>query len=205
MLVPTMNDKEIRAEIFNDHEKLHQSTIPRLNTEYQKERRKLKIAKERTYLRHYSVKTASKNNWIIYIGKAPSAEKYNNTNDLIYFSIVYYYGKDGLTVFKPLADSKVLVEYYGHLFSRYNERLELNLSEPIEMIQHFFTYNGASDHTAVDKDGACYSIGICQEGLLLGIVKEDGRWLVNKTFISKDLFRPDQDESEREMIALLEK
>jgi hypothetical protein len=69
MLVPSMSDNEIRAEVFRDLEKLHQSTIQRLNTEYEKERRKLKIAKERTYLRHYPIKTAAKNNWIIYIGK----------------------------------------------------------------------------------------------------------------------------------------
>ena len=70
MIVPVMNKNEIEAEVKKDFTKIYKSTIPRLAVEYDRERRKLKIDKSGDCKKIYSIKTGSKNSWMIFIRKA---------------------------------------------------------------------------------------------------------------------------------------
>ena len=66
MLVAAMNTAEITAEILRDIKKIEESTYLRLMQEYSRERKKFNIDKSSVYPKHYMVKTASKNTWILF-------------------------------------------------------------------------------------------------------------------------------------------
>ena len=135
MLVEAMNPVEIATQVYREYSKIYFTTAQRLLKEYDRERRKLKIDKSRIYTRHYTIKTAQKNNWIIFIGKAPSKEKYKGMECANTCCMVYYYTSKGFRVFVPVSD-KIFVVYNGHVFKRYNERLNLNLASTLEAAIH---------------------------------------------------------------------
>src|SRR4051794_24078494 len=99
MLVHTMSDMEVTAEIKKDFEKLSQTTIPRLADEYERERKKLKINAARTYTRVYPIRSGKKNNWFFFLRKAPSHEIFKSQKDIQTCSVTYYYNKKGLRAF----------------------------------------------------------------------------------------------------------
>lgn len=203
MLVDTMDHIEITNEIKKDKQKIYATTLLRLGEEYERERKKLKIEKKRTYTKEYCIKTAKKNNWIIFLRKAPSKEIFKNKYDLQVTSIVYYYNNTGLRVFN-CTNIETLAVYNGHFFTRYNERLKLNLSKPLDIVKHFFRYNSYMARDLVKKNRRYYVISFCRDGLVLGELQYGFLWLVNKTFVSKDLLKPEQDEAEKEIIAELQ-
>lgn len=199
MLVQAMNHAEIAAQIYREYDKIYSTTVQRLLNEYDRERRKFKIDKTRMYTKHYAIKTAGKNNWIIFIGKAPSREKYTGTQCTNACCMVYYYTAKGLRVFVP--SSKIIfLAYNGHLFKRYNERLNLNLTGTLEAAIHHFTYNGYMHPHVIEKNGELYVIGFCKDGFLLGQIAYNNTWLVWKTFVSRDLAKINQDEMEQQLI-----
>lgn len=205
MLVPAMNEKEINVEVIKDFLKIFKSTLPRLSDEYHKERKKLEIDKERTYQRCYKIRTASKNNWLLFIEKSPTKTKYKNVDDTVYCAITYYHTAKGMRVFKPLIKQEIMIVYNGHVFSRYNERLGLNLDKPMDILQHFFAHCGYSDHKIVEKKNRFFSFGVCKDGILLGDYLPEQGWLINKTFVSRNIYHSHQDETEKELIEEMQK
>jgi hypothetical protein len=202
MLVEAMNPAEIATQVYREYSKIYFTTAQRLLKEYDRERRKLKIDKSRIYTRHYAIKTAQKNNWIVFIGKAPSKEKYKGMECANTCCIVYYYTSKGFRVFVPVS-GKIFVVYNGHVFKRYNERLNLNLASTLEAAIHYFKYNGYAYQNAIEKKVKIYTIGFCKDGFLLGKLKYNNVWLEWKTFVSRNLARADQDEMENELIEQL--
>ncbi|MBK5270106.1 MAG: hypothetical protein JJE22_03745 [Bacteroidia bacterium] len=203
MLVDTMDHIEITNEIKKDYEKIMATTVKRLAGEYERERKKLKIDKTRTYTKHYCIKTARKNNWIIFLRKFSTKEKFELGDDVLVFLIVYYYNKTGLRVFEARS-MELMVVYNGHFFTRYNERMKLNLSRPLDILIHYFKYSRHQVYKPVIKGGRNFVIGVSAAGLTLGEVQHGLKWLVNKTFISRDLLKPEQDEMEKEIITTLQ-
>jgi hypothetical protein len=200
MLVPTMNRHEVTAEVVRDEKKVMDTSYPRLLMEYDRERKKLKIDKTKPYCKAYPIKTAAKNNWILFIEKSPSVPVYKTFADTVFGCVVYYYSKEGLKVLRQAKGNFAIEAYYGHVFTRYNERMGLNLSKSTDMIQAFFKNNGYSNIKLIDKNEKKFTHGICKEGTLLGEYKSEPDWLVHKTFISKDLKREDQIKKERKLM-----
>jgi hypothetical protein len=199
MLVEAMNPAEIATQVYREYIKIFCTTVQRLVYEYDRERRKLKIDKSRIYTKHYAIKTAQKNHWIIFLGKAPSKEKYKGLECTNVCCMVYYYTSKGFRAFVP-SSGNALIIYNGHLFKRYNERLNLNLASTLEAAIHFFTYNCYVHPDAINKDERVFTIGFCKDGLLLGELKHNNVWLEWKTFISRNLARADQDEMEKQLM-----
>ena len=199
MLVPAMNSKEITNEILRDWEKLTKTTVDRLTDEYDRERRKFKIDKAKTYPKAYPVKTASKNTWIVFLQKAPAIPKYKNVYDAVGCCVVYYYSTKGIKAFRYNSTEKYLEVFNGHFFARYNERLQLDLNSPVEAIKRFFNNSGYLQCQIIKKDGKEYSTGLCREGMALGEYNSnmDVPWMIHKTFIHHDLKGHQQKESEK--------
>ena len=204
MLVPSMNPQEITKEVLTDFNKLYDTTATRLGGEYNRERKKLKIDKTKAYIKTYTVKTHSKNPWILYLRKAPAIDKYQDEDSIHVGFVTYYYGGKGLTVFNMSPASQLQV-FYGHFFKRYNERMNLNLSTPIDVVKNYFFRNGYAGYSVIPKEGKEYVMGFSPEGILLGELQHNRLWLVNKTFVSRDLSRHDQDEAEKALILKLRK
>jgi hypothetical protein len=195
-----MNCKEVIAEVKRDYDKLFDTTVQRLAAEYDRERRKLKIDKQRRYPRLYSIKTKTKNNWLIVLEKRPSSEKYQGIATIIVCAVVYYYDNVGLNVLHWSDDTKILQSFYGHVFERYNERMKLGINRLIDIVKVFINYNAHAHYESLHKDDKCYMLGFSKHGFLLGEYTEEFNWITWKTFVTRDLLRKDQDETEQSVL-----
>ena len=202
MLIETMTPIEVTSEILEDWSIVTKS-FDRLVNDYDKERRRSKIDKGDIYSLPYEIKTKKKNTWIFIFSKAPSEDKYKGQSSINICSLVYYYSSIGLRVFKIMPKGGISV-YNGHLFKRYNERMSLGLEKPLDIVKHFFINNGYFTSKVIPKNNKEFTISVCKEGLLLGELQEDRSFLVNKTFINKNLIRLDQNEAEEELIKSLQ-
>jgi hypothetical protein len=204
MLVESMNYAEIKAEVNREYLILSSTTIHRLAIEYDRERKKLKIDKARTYSRNYSVKTAGKNNWIIFLSKAPSSVKYNDKFCVNFICLTYYYNQKGLRFLLPTVKHGLLIVLNAHFFERYNERLGLNLSKHIDMVKHFFNYNTYSEPKLVEKEGRVYMVAVSKYGLMLGEKNCEDNIAIWKTFISPDIAGQNQNDLENDLLISLQ-
>lgn len=204
MLVPSMNHNELCIQIIREYLKLRMTTIKRLISEYDRERKKLHIKKEDSYFKEYPIKTKGKNTWIIFLHKAPSQPKYTNTDCINLLGVVYFYDKIGLRVFS-VSDSLLLNGYNGHFFRRYKERLNLDLTEPLDIVKSFIKNSGYSQVEITEKNKKKYAFGISKEGILLGeYLEQPAAGFEWKTFISRNLLYNKQDLIETNMIKELQ-
>ena len=199
MLVPAMNHEEIAAQIKSEFQKICDTTHVRLFAEYDRERRKLKISKEASYPKEYEIRTAGKNNWIIFLHKAPGEKKYTGTKDLSVTSVVYYYSKKGLMVFSPLIDNPTLSGYTSHFFKRYNERLCLNLHNPIDIVRAFFRKGVYCSIKLVERNNKPYLIAFGVDGIRFGKILHGFTYVEWKTFVPRELAYSKQKEWENEL------
>ena len=85
--------------------------------------------------------------------------------------------------------SGLISAFNGHCFTRYRERMHLNLQEPIEIVKRFLNQNREWNYYIIpDPDGKKRFVGILKEGFVLGdILMENDElvWFVHKTFISR--------------------
>jgi len=203
MLVEAMNYQEITKEVMRDFEKLRVNTEPRLSDAYEKERRKFKIDKSRTYPKACPVKTATKNTWILFFSKGPGKDKYQGIDSTTVTYVVYYYTSRGLTVIN-LSSGGYLELYYGHFFKRYNERMKLGLDKPIDIVTNYFLYGSHAVYQIINKNDKKCTLGVSPNGFLLGEFLQEERFLINKTFVSRDLTYDEQGEAEKKLIGRLE-
>ncbi len=198
-----MNSKEIMSEIFKDWTAVKKS-INRLANTYNNQRRKGNVSKLSNYSKSFEIKTARKNTWLLILSKAPSDDKYKGMSSINICSLIYFYGRLGLRVYRVEEEGHLTI-YNGHLFTRYKERMDLNLVEPLDIVKHFFINNGYSIGKIVIREGREYNLAISKDGLILGELQEDRTWLVCKTFITKELMKSDQQVEERQLLNDLHK
>ena len=137
------------------------------------------------------------NDWMITFCKAPTKKSYKGRETVCYDIYFYHYTNIGLRVFRMLPEGGISV-YNAHFFTQYNERLNLNLVDPLEKVKHYFTNNGSSRSIKLPKKGRDYLIGIAKDGFILGEIQNDV-WTVYKTFISKEMAFEYQDGIEKEL------
>src|SRR5436190_14909644 len=147
MLVQTMNDDEIMNELLNDAtDTIYSAKMERAFHQYNKHRRQFSVKPTSEYPQFFPIRTERKNNWLILLRKPPADEKYND--DPCYHLYCYNWNKIGFRVYKPIQSPSGSSEfqgigvYNGHVFTRYNERMNLKLSEPLGRMKHFFSNNG---------------------------------------------------------------
>ena len=203
MLVPAMNRQELYAQVAKENNKLCETTMQRLADDYDRERKKLKIKKESDYFKDYQIKTGGKNTWFIFFHKCPSKEIYTGKDCISFLNVVYYYDKIGLKVLY-VDENQTMSTYSGHFFKRYNERLGLNISNPLEIVKVFFKNCGYAHANVIEKKNKLYLFGVVKDGLILGDYHQDPITTEWKTFISRDLKRVDQEEQEKSIIESLQ-
>ena len=200
MLIDTMNNEEVSMEIAKDWDNI-QGTIQRLTKDYDKLRRKRKIDKTREYPKVYEFKSKLKNKWILIISKGASATNYKGGKTLAFVPVVYYYSKVGLRVFKVPPRVLKLFVYNGHVFTRYNDRMNLDIKDPIKVVKHFFKNNpSAYGKIETGNLSELNFISRVKDGALLGHLQENGMWVVYKTFITKEQMRNEQESSTDELL-----
>jgi hypothetical protein len=207
MILETMTLAEITKELQQDLKEIIDKSWDRLDDDYRRIRRRRKVPKTATFEVFFEIKSARKNNWIFKFSKPPSDERFTNNTAIDICPLSYYYNKAGLRVFRFGCDDThhgvfQNTVYNGHFFKRYNERMGLNIVNPIEIVKAFIRKNSYSMTKRVPKDGRCFSIGVCRDGIILGEIQ--GSWEIYKTFITRDLTWADQNELEKSMLNDLE-
>ncbi|MEO6893544.1 MAG: hypothetical protein ABI136_00845 [Ginsengibacter sp.] len=200
MLVPSMNLDEIAAQVKREYDKIYVTTLMRIGAEYDRERKKHGICKEKLYPKEYEFKTAEKNNWIIFMHKTPGVKKYNGTENISFLCVVYYYSKKGLMAYYQ-SEFNVLAGFTSHFFRRYNERLALNLSKPIDIVKAFFRKGMYSHVKFVERNNKPHIIGFGVDGIRLGEVKCEPKYsyVEWKTFVTRKIAYGFQKKMEREL------
>ncbi|HUZ61747.1 MAG TPA: hypothetical protein VMU83_23415 [Hanamia sp.] len=89
---------------------------------------------------------------------------------------------------------KFIVKYNTHFFKRYNERMNLRLTEPDKIIAHFFKNN--FEHymgkTEMLDDGTRYTTFIFDKGMGIGWKDETKKTIHIKTYISNEILSKKQ-------------
>lgn len=205
MLIPTMTDEEVSREILTDYEnniETHEMEFS-ISINYARERKKKKIRPTSQYLVYREKISPRNNKWIIFIGKSKDKIKYRSIEDTSYYSIVYYYTSIGLRAFM-VTQSKLLMVFNGHLFSRYNERLMLNKTILLDVVKEFFlNYHHCTFQFIPIDDLRSKVIGLTSGGFLVGEAKLDSGWVICKTFISFGTAGSKLDQVEYEFIRIL--
>jgi hypothetical protein len=205
MLVNTMTPTEINKEVLSDYLTINRSsTMDRLFEEYHRERKKKNINKESKYPIFKEIKTKAKNKWIFLLNKSENSLKYQDISDVTFVSLTYMSTNTGVRFFKVSPQNDIIV-YNEHLFLRYNERMNLNLSSTLDILKHFFINNGHAIYKIISEhnNNGYHSIGFTQNGILLGVHLPEHSWVINRTFIRKDQAYISQKEFEEESIEFL--
>lgn len=204
MLVAKMNNKELHKEIMNDYYYIKDSIHEQLIIEkYDKLRKKNKIHKSEIYAKTFEIDTPLKNKWFLVVNKAHSDIRYKYPRPVGIFFLTYYYNDIGLRVFKIKPDNNgrnatELAVYNGHFFKRYNERMNLNLINPLDRVKHYFENNGIVHSRVVDTKYLVLE-GKTKNGYVFGQIENDGKWFVYKTFISNDMMKKHQSSLSEEL------
>lgn len=189
MLIPSMTNFEINQEIDRDYEIITASTtLWRQMEEYHRERKKRKIRREEDFTVFREFKTKSKNRWITRLLKSPKVHRYSGQDDIITSLFTYYYSDIGLRFFFR-TDSGLKAVFNGHMFTRYRERMQLPVTDTMDVAKLFFKNNREWNYQVMErKNEEQKLIGIFREGFVPGnvyIENEDFIWFIHKTFISK--------------------
>ena len=198
MLVPAMNHQEIAAQIKREYYKICTTTLLRVGAEYDRERRKRKVSKEAIYPKEYEIKTAGKNNWIIFLHKAPGEKKYTGTQSLCFLCVVYYYSDKGLMAYY-VPENGLLAGFTSHFFKRYNERLRLNLPNPVDIVKAFFRKGMYCTLKIVERNNRPHIIAFGVDGIRFAEIMNDGSYIEWRTFVPRELAYRKQVELEQEL------
>lgn len=195
-----MNNEEVSIEVMRDYRRIHQSTFPRIYEQYHAERKKMRVDMRSDFVRDYIVTSSSKNTWVITCMKVPTVKKYKDKCHAVANAITYYYPEKGLRVFRP--SEKFVEVFNGHFFKRYNERMGLNLHQPLDVVKKFFHSNAFIQPDKLQNgEGKNEGImSVCKDGLALGTwVEHSTRWLVHNTFITHDQKHNQQRSQEQQL------
>ncbi len=204
MILPKMTDKEILSELNKDFHVIKSQYLNRYCRTYDKIRRKNPRLKREELPKSYSFETQSINKWILILSKPPADNKYNGIDSISVCLLCYYYTEIGIRVFKVDPTSGIGA-FNGHFFARYNERLNLGLTNPVDKVIHYFSYNSYCMEKLSPNENGMSVIGKCRDGYRLGDYIEDDYWIVYKTFISNDLSSEEQNELGESLMTILQK
>lgn len=203
MLVSTMNHQEITKEILKEQEIFNYSTtILRLTSEYYDERKKKKVKKDNEYPRYYDIKTKAKNKWSILLSKDRSLSHYNSPLDFDIRFFTYYYSDKGIRVFESLPEE--IIAHNQHFFSRYRERMNLNILNIIDVVKLYHQKNPDPRYNLMaEQDGRSKFVAIVDDGFAMGEYIVEDNWYINKTFLAKSAPNSKMSSTERSVIAAL--
>ena len=179
MIVPTMNPEEIYREIMRDFEVIKRRGHGSGDL-FRREMLRKKLQHEK---RAITFKTDHLNEWQIVFSLWPKEIKtayflkgWDKIGKVAY--IIHFINED-----------KFVVKYNTHFFKRYNERMNLGLTEPDKIINHFFK-NNFEHHmgqTELLDDGTRYNTFIYEKGMGIGWEDETKKTIHIKTYISNEI------------------
>jgi len=181
MIVPTMKAGEVYAEVMRDFQILWKKAYI-TGIHLHNDLRRKKLQHEICCLKF---KTPYHNEWDLLfrlntrgIDRAFYIKSMDKVGTVAYNLQFRNHGKENA--------EKFLIKYNSHFFSRYNERMNLKISEPAQVIRHFFKNNFDSDigESQLMEDGTRYIHFVFREGMGIGWQEDATKTIHIKTFIS---------------------
>ena len=190
MLLDEMSVAEINKAVYADFDTIrNSSTQSRLEHDYLQLRKKLNIPKNEVYPVFNTIKTKTKNHWLMLTAKCLDSPSIKSIEDVATGYYIYYHNHKGFRVFNSCNENSLLV-YNGHLFTRYRERMNLTITDPIEIIKQFFLHNYAEpvfrEFDNKDENGGIPFMTVEKDGYLVGSIQHypnNITWTVHRTFI----------------------
>ena len=130
MIVPAMSKAEIIKEMLHDFDIVRRKSVYILK-DVQKQ---LIKTKKYPFVQAYDYVTPkTKNNWIYIL-------EFQNKKDIFQTFVNYHYTSRGLMVGLVSNDMEIIF-YTGHFFSRFVEREQLDIINPLDKIKEYFKKN----------------------------------------------------------------
>ncbi|MCF8276628.1 MAG: hypothetical protein K9J17_07830 [Flavobacteriales bacterium] len=195
MLVPAMNLEEIRKEIAKDFE-----IVERKSRYVEKDLKRLHAPlRDKRIIKVYDYHSKFKNNWIFKwdVDKKVSIPVY----------LIWYIGHRGLTAIQTFPRTDCLFYYTSHYFKRYNERLDLGINDPKQLL-HTFMHNHLAytfQYLEEVNRGVWKFFAYTKNGVALGTYIRSCNYYKMNTFITHDMLKGDQLEIEAYKKAELDK
>ena len=178
MLVPDMTPAELKRELMKDEPWLHRKT----DVLWIKLRRMAIKSRQKELTVIVETVSPRKNKWLI--------KFVFNKKTYVYNLVAYFYDHIGIRAFGYAMDPKtktpLIIVYNTHFIKRYNERLKLNISNPLQLLKHLVTNAPECfnfEHGETLDDLFC----VMAAGIGLGCLHEKGTMLEMKTFITFDM------------------
>jgi hypothetical protein len=182
MLVPSMNLSEIRKEIDKDF----QIVARKANYVLQDIIKANKPLRGKRIIKSFDYLSKHKNTWIY---KWDIDKKITLPNYLI-----WYYGDRGLTAIEPFTNSDYLFYYTSHYFKRYNERLNLQITDPKKLLHTFMNNHIAYTFQFLEQvsPNVWKFFAVTKNGVALGTCINSLKYYKMNTFITHDMLKGDQ-------------
>lgn len=176
-----MSYAQIIDEIHSDLDQLPE-TLERISGYYDRNRKSMKIGLDAGFSLPFKTRSPSGNEWIFVLDKNPEEENYRGAESIKICRTMYVNGGGTLRVFIPDFDNHILV-LEESLFTIYAKRMELFFLDQLETIKWFLMHNCFCDRKIMTKGETGYMVALAKEGLILGVVKEEGKYYSMETFI----------------------
>lgn len=182
MLVPAMTLPEVRKEVLKDLVIVKRKIIY-VSQAIIKEARKHHL---KTHERYMDYVSTQKNTWIFHF-RYSHKEVYIGT-------IVYFYGVNGLAALTIDMKEEALHYHTGHFFKRYNERRNLGLVKPEDIIRVYIKDNTQISYQPLEKiaTGLQTIFGLISTGIVLGYKNSNINMLVLNTYITHEMLKGQQ-------------
>ena len=180
-----MTIEQIYGEVMQDYKTLSRKSHSQ-GFQFQQEMKRKRLSHE---VRVITYKTPSFNNWNI---------MFSIYTDMI--KNLYYLrscDKRGTVTYSMefMEDGeKQLIKINTHFFKRYNERLHLGMTQPGEVVKHFFKYNMENDkgQSQVLQNGKRLVEFVYPTGIGIGWQDDDKKVIHIKTFIANETLNKSQ-------------
>lgn len=186
MILSIMDDREIVSNIKDDYRLICSRYDERISKEYDKIRRRNKIDIKSEFPYWFEIKTPSKNNWLLSLCKGLAISSYKGLDSVTSLYLCYYYHDTEIKVFQVNPFNDYIFEFDSKFFKRYNEEMNLNITESIDIVKHYFMHNGRSVCQFGSDGEKKYVRGLIKEGFILGDILIDKSLINFDTFIRKD-------------------
>jgi hypothetical protein len=195
MLVPSMTLPELRKEFEKDY-----SIVVRKSGYLARDiKHKFKPHGDQRIIKHYDYYSKYKNNWVIRV---------EGTKKLYSFAyMAYYYNEIGLAGVSRSFGDHSLMYFTSHFFKRYNERLNLNLTLPKDIIRAYLDGNDTFYSQILEElsPGLFKMFAQMSRGWALGTLDRNLKFLKMNTFITYEMLKGDQIEKNEALKGFLDK
>jgi hypothetical protein len=135
-----ITSKNITSNLQDDFENIYKTNFDRIYNEYNQIRLENRIDRHSQYPYCFDIVSPSGKKWIVIISKNPFENLYTGVNSIVLTSLCYYIDKSGIMVF-AISGLFSIVAYPSYFFREYNEKMNLNYYDELEIVKHFFTMN----------------------------------------------------------------